>query len=1036
MISDPQRPLLDLVRFLRFTVVLSSLATGSLNAATQIGIPGKFEVTPIGAASYTIPIEVPPGVGGMEPKLAFVYNSRAGNGILGMGWSITGLPTITRCPRTTPQDGVKGAVAYGEQDRFCLDGQRLVLTSGVYGAAGSTYATEIDTFARVTAYGVAGVGPQYFIVNTRDGQKAEFGSTKDSRVVVANGGDNGVVRVWSMNRVEDKFGNAQVIKYGLPPAISTSTTEYNAYPLRIDYTSNSSKGLAPTNSVEFNYSVRPYTLRAYQAGKPSNVSVRLSSLVTTAGSGGNGTGGASAEVVAIYKPEYSQLDDLKRSVMSSLSKCAPDGLCAAAAQFGPSTSSARVMQGLLPRVMPVPQAESSVAKGVWQSLDINGDGKTDLVHLIEGGGAYRSWLSNGDGSFTIREYTTTRDSAANADLWRVLDVNGDGRADLIHFTAAPGAAKVWISQGDGEFVVSDFNTPDDLSLKVGKWLPIDLNGDGLGDLVHLLPSMNPDEPMWIWLSNGDGTFSIKWANGTGGTVWEWPEGPNNYIRDKNLHNAFFGSRFQVFDANGDGLADIIQLVTDIAGYSSPPRAQRRMVVRLSKGNGTFTVLSTRLGEYTTPDNAGWIDTMVPIDANGDGLMDFMRLANKQHFWDGSFMGKQAELLVSLGDGTFAGVPAPAAEGKLHEGIWFPVDVNGDGLDDLVRAPPNLSEGWYQVLRSNGDHTFAVDVISQTVDTCSANCTEVLPGDFLGAGAPGFVRVDEYGVRSAWLVSKPIGGLLTSVSNGLNDVTSWDLTALPAMGASYVRDLPSTSHVWTQTPAVPVVSAVRSRVTSWSIGSARSDLERSTSYSYGSARVERNGRGFLGFRWLQASDLDTGLSSRTYFNQTFPATGRAEIEGTGAGGAWNNLTLRTTNYECTLLDGGNSCPTSPGRRYFVYPSRIESQQWDLDGTPMPRTQVVNSSPDNFGNIRRTVTTTLHPDGSPSGYSKTVDNEYYNADSTWIIGRLTKSTVTSTAPDVGASVVPGSGNLPAAPNPQLPPRVLATLSTIFQLLLSDD
>ncbi|WP_201340072.1 SpvB/TcaC N-terminal domain-containing protein [Isorropodon fossajaponicum symbiont] len=40
-----------------------------------------------GAANYTIPITVPPGVAGMQPELSINYNSNAGNGILGMGFN-------------------------------------------------------------------------------------------------------------------------------------------------------------------------------------------------------------------------------------------------------------------------------------------------------------------------------------------------------------------------------------------------------------------------------------------------------------------------------------------------------------------------------------------------------------------------------------------------------------------------------------------------------------------------------------------------------------------------------------------------------------------------------------------------------------------------------------------------------------------------------------------------------------------------------------------------------------------------------------
>ena len=143
---------------------------------------GAASVSATGAAQYAVPLAVPPGTNGLAPELAIVYDHRSGNGLLGVGFRLAGFSAIRRCGRTIAQDGAAAAVGLDAQDRLCLDGQRLRLTSGAYGQQGSQYQTEVETFSRVTAFGTAGTGPAWFQVERRDGLVYQYGATNDSRI--------------------------------------------------------------------------------------------------------------------------------------------------------------------------------------------------------------------------------------------------------------------------------------------------------------------------------------------------------------------------------------------------------------------------------------------------------------------------------------------------------------------------------------------------------------------------------------------------------------------------------------------------------------------------------------------------------------------------------------------------------------------------------------------------------------------------------------------------------------------------------------
>src|SRR5258705_11606775 len=87
---------------------------------------GKASVSDMGAAGYEVKVSLPPGVGDMIPDLALRYSSQNGNGMLGVGWSLEGIPAIRRCPKIFAIDGAIDVVKLTRNDAICLGDERLI----------------------------------------------------------------------------------------------------------------------------------------------------------------------------------------------------------------------------------------------------------------------------------------------------------------------------------------------------------------------------------------------------------------------------------------------------------------------------------------------------------------------------------------------------------------------------------------------------------------------------------------------------------------------------------------------------------------------------------------------------------------------------------------------------------------------------------------------------------------------------------------------------------------------------------------------
>lgn len=199
----------------------SVLPQYDINTSNVVGFTKAiYDCNPVGDAEYHVPITIPDGLHDLKPDLAINYNSNMGLGLLGINWNLSGISKITRTSKELHYDASISGVNLNEGelgDRFLLDGQRLILASGTYGASGSTYRLENDNQTKISCYfktGLASISA-YFIVENPDGKIYEYGSNAQSKIVLDVPNSNNVTvqknLSWYINRIYDR--NLNVIEY-------------------------------------------------------------------------------------------------------------------------------------------------------------------------------------------------------------------------------------------------------------------------------------------------------------------------------------------------------------------------------------------------------------------------------------------------------------------------------------------------------------------------------------------------------------------------------------------------------------------------------------------------------------------------------------------------------------------------------------------------------------------------------------------------------------------------------------------------------
>ena len=160
-----------------------------------------------GAMAYRVPIALPPGRNGIEPSLSLSYNSRSGNGWVGVGWHFDA-GVIRRSVRNKRTEYDKRDFLHVHSGHY----EELVPREGDWGAG--FYGAKIEgAFSKYYLDPVTGG----WVIFARDGRKYFFGSSKSSRLDVVQtwDGKTGGTFEWYLDAIEDPNGNRVTFHHAL-----------------------------------------------------------------------------------------------------------------------------------------------------------------------------------------------------------------------------------------------------------------------------------------------------------------------------------------------------------------------------------------------------------------------------------------------------------------------------------------------------------------------------------------------------------------------------------------------------------------------------------------------------------------------------------------------------------------------------------------------------------------------------------------------------------------------------------------------------
>ena len=932
-------------------------------------LSGIHSVAPDSSFGYTLPIDVPPGVNGIQPAISLNYNSEAGNGLVGWGWTLSGMSSIARCGADLIRDGYVSGVGNDENYKYCIDGHRLVEISP------GKYRTENERFTRIEKNNT------HWIVTDAKGTQSTYGHKSEARQHAANFQDY----IWHLDRIEDAYGNIIETYFDSNPSDGTHR------PDRIEYAYIDQSAV---HTINFLYESRDDVILRYMSGEKIVIDKRLSSIEVLSG----------GEVVRQYELNYQDYqstyfeklndDPLKISRLSSVNSCVHDSSgesCLESVSFDWTEQNEQryVYENMdNETISHIEQLSTSVpAEEKFQFyIDIDGDGKLEAYYAEDESQNFSRQVIQAPSGWV------PENTFASKPTYQKADINGDGFDDVVKAWPLVEGVQVFLNHRD--FTTGDRYIDQTPSVEYsrdstglyftatrhqqnyigfGQFGAItrevrikqefeysirfaDVNGDGLLDMLKLPPTCVNPMVVCSWPIASDNVprdISVALNTGNGfGAFGTW----HNFSTWDTNQNFPYSSQFsyQFMDLNGNGLIDILA----IAAFPSGPSSIYMGINNgLGAAGGSFNFIS-----------AGGTTGLIG-DFNGDGYIDIANMPSKMTHEGAPLIEEKINVALGKGIGS-RNNPAGGYTNSLvalqnepfvkhcgnnrEEGDVCRrtvVDFNGDGKDDLVEVGyrlctsiscmatvENFEARVYLSAGSgeNGGHSFSAPITYHTLDAGAVLPAKLL--QFIDYNNDGLLE-DDYRFKNNILQHR----IETIVESSREVEIEYEAlssdriyTSLP--GFEHNADAASGDlGIVMQARLSPRRVGVKEIRYSNGVGGFNKQL-----YQYIGDKIHRSGYGSLGFSSIEKTELvageSTGLKTITHYHQEansqYNLAGRTkqqQVYTTDLDG--DNLQLLSdTRFQWKVRiygDDIDSDRSSP--HYFAYVYQSSNQSWDLDGS---------------------------------------------------------------------------------------------------------